>query len=140
MKQLKYFAMLLTALLVSTSFVSCSDDDDDNGGASPTKLVGRSFAYFYSGVDGDGNPEQWTTTISFTSETKCSVNDKGYWYIWSDGYKKDSWNETKSCTYSVSGDKITLHNYPFFADGGDAVYTYFGSYLISSGGDKYIEK
>ena len=142
MRKFKCFAVLFTTLLISVSFVSCGDDDDDNDNASASsaKLVGRSFAYYYSGVDGDENPEQWTITITFKDATNCSVNDKGFWYIWYDGYKKESWNKTGSCTYSVSGDRITLHNYPFLADGGDVIYTYKGTYLLSSGGDVYSEK
>lgn len=140
MKQYKLFSIIMM-LMLGLSFTACSDDDDDDKeGTSSTQLAGRSFAYYYTGVDGDGNPEQWTTTITFTDDTKCSVNDKGFGYIWDNGYKKETWNETESCTYSVSGSQITLHNYPFYADGGDAKYTYKGNYLISSGGDIYTEK
>lgn len=139
---MKLFKLLgiIMMLVFGLSFVSCGDDDDDVESVSATKLAGRSFAYVYSGLDGDGNPEQWTTTITFKDSKNCSVNDKGSCYIWNNGYKKDTWNETRSCTYSVSGSKITLHDYPFFYEGGDAVYTYYGSYLLSSGGDVYTEK
>ena len=126
---------IVTIAMLTFSFLSCSDDDDDGmgRGKSASSLVGRSFMYSYSGVDGDGNPEQWSTTLTFIDATQCSVNDKGYDYIWNNGYKKDSWNWTESCRYSVSGDKITLHNYPGFADKNDFVLTYKGNYLEGSG-------
>lgn len=148
MKKVKFLAMLMMAFLACASFTACGDDDDDqsngnggngSGGSTSFSLVGRSFAYYYAGVNGDGMPEEWTTTVTFVNETQCNVNDKGYQYIYYDRYKKEYWDETKSCTYSVSGTTITLHNYPFYAFGGDKTYTYLGSYLKDAGDDIYTE-
>ena len=133
MKKLVRFAMFCMVLVATAAFVSCSDDDEASSGS----LVGRSFSYKYVGVDGDGNPEEDTTTLTFKSETQCEVNTRGYCYIWSDGYKREHWNDTYTCRYSVSGKKITLHNYPLYAWDGDAVFTYHGSYLVNEGGDVY---
>lgn len=142
MKKIKFTAMLMMAFLACASFTACSDDDDEQGGSGSSNsfsLVGRSFSWHYSEVDGDGNPEEETRTITFVNSTQCNVNTKGYDYIWDDGYKREYWNETKSCRYSVSGTTITLHDYPFYVFGGDKKYTYKGSYLLDDGNDIYKE-
>lgn len=137
LKKLAVIPCIMMAI-AAMSFVSCSsdDDEDDNGGGNPTSitasgLVGRSFT---CSLTGDPNDEglcgEDTKTITFTSSTSCSIHSYGYDWIWDNRYKKDNYNETKSCSYTVSGSKITLKNYPFFVFGGDFVLTYCGDYLI----------
>lgn len=145
MKKIKFLAMLFMALIVSAGFSACGDDDENDtngsgGNITASSLIGRSFVRETSNVDDDGYPEYDKITITFTSTTQCSVKSNGYSYVWYyEGYKKESYNETRSCQYSVSGDKITLHSYPFYAFDGDLVLTYKGSYLDDKY-DIYYEK
>lgn len=145
MKKTKFLAMLCMVAVACLGFSACSDDDDDNnsgnggGNATATSLVGRSFVKEYFDVNEDDMPSENTTTLTFTSSTVCSVNNQGYDYIWYNGYRKESYNETKTCNYSVSGDQITLRNYPFFASGGDFVLTYKGNSL-TNGSYTFYEK
>ena len=107
---------------------SCSDEDEGMS-TSASDLEGRSFTCDESYVNDDDMLVECYKTITFTSSTQCSIRNRGYDWIWDDGYVQDSYNETKTCSYSVSGDKITLHDYPYYAFGGDVVLTYHGDYL-----------
>lgn len=136
LKKLAVIPCVMMAI-VTISFVSCSsDDEEDNDGGNPTSvtasdLVGRSFTCKWIGEPNEeGRCGEETKTITFTSSTSCSIHSYGYDWIWDDEYKKDRYNETKSCSYSVSGSKITLKNYPYYAFGGDLVLTYCGDCLI----------
>ena len=137
MKQIKYLLMAFIALFTCISFSACSDDDDD----SAQGVENHSYQRDDISVDGDGNPEEYHVRLTFKSSSTCEVKCWGYDWIWyTSGYKKNTFNETKSCSYSVSGNAITLHNYPFYASGGDLVLTNHGSYLQDKGGDIYARK
>ena len=110
MKQIKYLLMAFIALFTCISFSACSDDDDD----SAQGVENHSYQRDDISVDGDGNPEEYHVRLTFKSSSTCEVKCWGYDWIWyTSGYKKNNFNETKSCSYSVSGNTITLHNYPF---------------------------
>lgn len=141
MKQIsKYLGVLLMLMISSVAFVACSDDDDEEnggGGSSTSSIVGKSYTHDSFELDGDDNPQEYHTQLTFTSSTTCKVRVWGYEYIWSDGYKKRNFNETKNCSYTVSASKITLKNYPFYAFGGDLVLTNHGGYLEGAGNRYY---
>lgn len=136
MKKIIYlFSMLLIASLTSVAFTSCGDDDDDSDVAGQTvstaDLVGKSFSCKttrYTDYDDVPYKEEETNTITFTSSTKCERLQKGYDYVWDNGYKKSWYNHTYTCTYSVSGSTVTIYNYDDF---GNKTFTYTGSSLVS---------
>ena len=132
MKRGLWSVAMLLGLLCSVSLASCGDDDDKPGGQSVTtdNLVGRSFRCDWTDINDDNLPVEEHKEITFTSTTQCSIRSWGYDWVWYDSYEKENYNETKTCSYSVSGDKITLHNYPFFAFGGDLELTYCGDFLM----------
>lgn len=137
MKNIKYLMLAIVAIFAFVSFTACSSDDDD----SAQGVENHSYQRDDISVDGDGNPEEYHVRLTFKSSSTCEVKCWGYDWIWyTSGYKKNNFNETKSCSYSVSGNTITLHNYPFYASGGNLVLTNYGSYLQDKGGDIYTRK
>ena len=118
-------------------FMACANDDYESDDKKNTSIVDKSYTYDSFEIDGDGNPEEYHTRLSFISSSTCQVKVWGYDYIWSNGYKKNNFNETKSCSYSISGSKIILKKYPFYAFGDDLVLTNHGSYLEGDGNRYY---
>jgi len=80
--------------------------------------------------------EEETHTITFNSSTSCVHYKKGYDYIWDYGYKKNWWDATHYCTYTVSGSTITIYEYEGSGSGSES-FTYTGSSLIC--GDKVFK-
>lgn len=142
MKTLKnYFsvcALVMCALFTAVSFSSCSDDDEESSeSVTSSSLVDRTFTCDNSYVNDDGLFVESIKELTFTSSTQCSIHSHGY--DWNAYYDQEYYNETKTCSYSVSGDKVTLHNYPFFAFDDDLVLTFHGSYLQEPNGNRWIE-
>lgn len=135
MKLKKILWLISLAMFIGSSFVftACGDDDDESVGgesSSSTSIVGRTFKCVDEDINDEGYKIKDVKELTFVTSTSCSVHSWGYDYYWDDGYKKDYYDETKSCSYSRSGDKITLYNYPFYAFGGNKTLTYKGGYLI----------
>lgn len=121
MKSFKFLGIMMM-LVMGMSFASCSDNDDS------TSLIGRSFRGSDSYLDYAGYPETWETTLTFTSSSKVTDNSKGSSYYYENNkYKKENWSTSNSYSYSVSGNKITIRDYP--DSGENKVFTYNGSYL-----------
>lgn len=137
MKSLKSHFFLTLLFLGSLSLIACGSDDDDGGSSS--SVENHTYQCDEMNIDGDGNPEEYHTKLTFKNSTTCEVKSWGYSYIWSDGYKKEHFNSTESCSYYVSGNKITLRNYPFYADG-NMILTNKGKYLIDQSGKIYQRK
>ena len=108
MKRGLWSVAMLLGLLCSVSLASCGDDDDKPGGQSVTtdNLVGRSFRCDWTDINDDNLPVEEHKEITFTSTTQCSIRSWGYDWVW------------------------YLHNYPFFAFGGDLELTYCGDFLM----------
>lgn len=139
---------ILTAIIFPLLFTSCQIDGDapiGGGGGSSSSvsssdLKGRTFKKHYIGDPNDeGYSAEGYDVITFTSTSSCTINTYGFDWIWDDGYRKSRYDKTSSCRYSVSGSKITLHDYPFYAFGGDLKLTYYGDFL-SDGYDIYYEQ
>ena len=139
---------ILAAIVFPLLFTSCEIEGDAPAGGiggsqssvSSSDLKGRTFKmHSISEPNEEAYCDEDNKVITFTSTSSCSINSYGFYYIWDDGYRKSRYNETKSCSYSVSGSKITLHNYPFYAFGGDLVLTYYGDFL-SDGYNVYHEQ
>lgn len=137
MKRLKFIFFLALLFVGSLSLIACGSDDDDGGSSS--SVENNTYQCDETDIDGDGNPEEYHTKLTFKNSTTCEVKSWGYYYIWSDGYKREHFNSTKSCSYYISGNKITLRNYPFYADG-DMILTNNGKYLIDQSGKIYQRK
>lgn len=141
MKTAKFLGIIMM-LIMGMAFTACSSDDDEegDGGSSPeTSIVGRTFKCVSENINDEGNKEKDVKEITFVTSSSCSILSWGYYYYWDDDWKRGNYNETKSCSYSRSGDKITLYNYPFYAFGGNKTFTYKGSYLIDEGNDIFKE-
>lgn len=139
---------VLAVFILPLIFTSCEIDDATPGGGgsgssssvSSSDLKGRTFKMHSIGDPNDeGYCGEDNKVITFTSTSSCSINSYGFDWIWDGRYKKSRYDETKSCSYSVSGSKITLHNYPFYVFGGDLKLTYYGDFL-SDGYDIYYEQ
>lgn len=130
--------LVMCALFTAVSFSSCSDDDEESSeSVTSSSLVDRTFTCDNSYVNDDGLFVESIKELTFTSSTQCSIHSHGY--DWNAYYDQEYYNETKTCSYSVSGDKVTLHNYPFFAFDDDLVLTFHGSYLQEPNGNRWIE-
>lgn len=149
----KWFTIMMCTCLLGVTASSCSEDDDEpvdinnnennnvdnNSGnddgseisqqVSPSELVGHAYYYFESVHDGySGKDETTEQTIKFTSVTQCSVSINKTEWIWNSGWKQEFSNKNQNCSYTVSGDKITIHKYPLY--GVDIEFTYCGNYLL----------
>ena len=134
MKLKIFFGTLIMAFAMCISFSSCSSDDDDSGNSN---VIGNTYVYYEVTTDYDGMPEEDKITLKFTSSSTCYVKQSGYAYIWDGGYKKDTWNRSGECNYSVSGSKITIINPPFMSS--NLVLTNHGKYLKGNGYTFYKE-
>lgn len=134
------FGILLAFMVSGAMLISCgNDDDDESKSVSSDSLIGRSFTNDQTSIDDDGNVSESHTRITFTSASQCSVRTWGFDWIWYDEYRKERYDKTESCSYIVSGSKITLKDYPFYAFGGDLVLEYCGEYLDAGYDDYYFE-
>ena len=136
------YSMML--MLLACAFCACSNDDEDgSGGISGSSVVGNSYRYTDIYLEGDDDyplEAEYNVRITFTSSKECTVKTWGYDWIWyTSGYKKESFNKSETCSYTVSGEKITIKAYPFIIDRPDVVFTNCGSYLLSYG-NKYIKE
>lgn len=146
MKVMSAVLAMMAAVIIPSILTSCEIDGSAPVGGgngkpvSASDLQGRTFVHEEYDIDGEGHKVYHKNSITFTSTSQCSINASGYDYAWYDsGWKKDHYDITKSCSYSVSGDKVTLRNYPFYSSPGDLVLTYWGGALMD-GSDVYKEK
>lgn len=136
-KSLKSFSFWALLLVSSLSLIACGSDDDDGGSSS--SVVNNTYQYDETSIDGDGNPEEYHTKLTFENSSTCKVKVWGYSYIWYDGYRKENFSSTESCICYISGNEITLRNYPFY-DSGNMVLKNKGKYLIDQSGNIYYKK
>ena len=119
-KDLLFLWSLLAILMVTTLSVglsSCgSNDDDDEGGGSSSSgisisLVGKTFSKSETNYTEIGEKEVNKETISFITETKCTLRCWGSWEnIYSDGSKDTNKYDTGDMngTYSISGNMVSI--------------------------------
>lgn len=110
MKKLKFIAMLLAALFVSTSFVACSDDDEDNPDFVGTWSRGEDHGYeelvtFYA----NGTGKEWVTYNGEIEERYTSA------FTWkAEGnkitmtYEEDGETETEEIYWKIDGGNLVI--------------------------------
>lgn len=126
MKTLRFIGMALVAVILSVSFIACSDDEDDSN-TSPTagkRLVSftedEDIAYFNYGSNG------WLNQVTFTDDDPLNVSYENQtailtWggenpelegeYVYDNVLRSVKYrNDSKSCTYDSEGQLIKLGN------------------------------
>lgn len=148
MKTLKERVVLFGGMLLLMGCMglvtACGSDDNDpssGGDVNPSvNIVGNSYQYDEYSIDDDGNDVESHVRLTFTGSSTCSVRSWGHDWIWHyEGYRKERYDETKSCSYIKSGSTVTLKNYPFYMDGGDMVLTVYDG-LLKGDGNIYMKK
>lgn len=114
MKKLKFIAMLLAALFVSTCFSSCSKDDDDASPLVGTWVMENEHTTFNSDGTGkswlkdeDGEIREEMTFKWVTEDTKVTLS-----------FDKDEYGEAKILTFywKMENGKLMVSETPDFAD------------------------
>lgn len=122
----------LTFLFIGLCFANCSDKD--GGGGS---IVGNTYKNHDFYLDEDGWGWDNTTTITFKTSSSCEIKSWGYDYT---DYDKERFSWTKTCSYKVSGNTITVINSPLYYNPIDQDFINHGSYLETSSGDIYYKQ
>lgn len=137
MKLLKFGISLFIMALVNVAFTSCSHDDDDedieygdmeqngtggNSGDSSYDIKKTGYYEYDQSVsvlhDKQYFDEYYCTQIQFTSSSTCRVRNEGYTYKYSNGqYRKVNVNETRTCSYTKYGRKVTIKKMPLWVSG-----------------------
>ena len=94
------------------------DDPDTPGSGSETgnkvNLVGRTVIY-HRATKSHGYDDILNLYLTFKTSTSYSIRRQGSYYMWNNGaYRQYFFDETKTGTYSVAGQVVTMKgNYPF---------------------------
>ena len=107
---------IMMVAMLSVGFVSCGGDDEDesssgSGSVSSVSLVGKTFYKSETSYTEIGEKEENKETISFTTESKCTLRCWGSWEnIYSDGSKDKNKYDTgeMSGSYSISGVNVSV--------------------------------
>lgn len=137
MKTLRFIGMALVAVILSVSFIACSDDEDD-ANTSPTtgkRLVrltcNEDIAYFNYGSNG------WLNQVTFTDDDPLNVSYENQtailtWggeypelegeYVYDNLLRSTKYkNDSKSCTYDAEGHLVKLGNRELVWENGNVV-------------------
>lgn len=128
MKQINYFALLLTVLLLSVTFVACSKDDDVSNSKEDNITI---LGYW---IEDPAYNDEENIAYVFQSSGK-------YIELW---YHYDEVDEELTGTYDISGGRLSLH-YDGDKEGKDysdshdkIVFTESKMILTEEDGDRYI--
>ncbi len=119
MERKNYLCSLLFTMvigLLSFGFVSCGGDDEEesssgSGSGSSVSLVGKTFYKSETSYTEIGEKELDKETISFTTESRCTLRCWGSWEnIYSDGSKDKNKYDTGEMSgyYSISGVTVSV--------------------------------
>ncbi len=122
MKTLRFLSFTLLCVLISCSLSSCESDDEEED----VSIVGNTYKSHEFYLDENGWGWQYTTTINFISSSSCEIKSWGYDYM---DYEKEGYSWTEQCSYTLSGNIITLKDSPFYYRPKDEDFKNCGSYL-----------
>lgn len=125
----------LVAVAAGLCLSSCgSDDNDDNsevvtppagsggsiggsgtGGSTKLNLVGRTYGYYQRGSE-HGYDNSLNITLKFISSTQCAVTKDSWYYKWQNSaYRQFHYQGTKTASYTVAGNRVTVNGaWPFW--------------------------
>lgn len=121
---------LIAVMIVSLWGISSCSEKEEFGNAlqkpQMLNLVGESYTW--------SNHKQ-SITLKFRTSSTCDIHNRGFEYV---GAGKDYYDYNKSCSYTISGNTVTLKSWPFYVgdDDYDVVLTYYsddGGYLWRRG-------
>lgn len=126
--------LVLAITFIGFSFVGCNDDEEVGNGT----IVGNTYKCHDFYIDEDGWGSDNTTTITFNSSTSCEIKAWGYDYT---DYDKERYSWTERCSYSISGNIITIKNSPLLNRREDEGFKNCGSYLERlNNGNKFFKQ
>ena len=119
----------LAVALMGLCFSGCSDDDKEG---EEFGIIGNTYKSYEFYLDEDGWGWENTCTINFVSSSSCEIKAWGYDYM---DYEKERYSWSKTCSYTLSGNIITLKKSPFYHNPKDDDFKNCGGYLerIDSG-------
>lgn len=114
--------VILATVFIGFCFVGCNDDEEGGTGT----IVGSTYKFYDFYLDEDGWGSEDNITITFNNSTSCEIKAWGYDYTYFD---KERYSWTERCSYSISGNIITIKNSPIIWNREDEGFKNCGSYL-----------